>query len=49
MSEEQRLTAYFLRRALELLEEAKREADPVRKLDLEARCIRYWQAAQTGG
>jgi hypothetical protein len=42
-----RLSDYFINRALELLEDAKAEADPIRKLDIEARVARYWEISRT--
>jgi hypothetical protein len=45
---DQRLSDYFMARAIDLLEEAKRENDPLRKLDTEQRVARYWSLARTG-
>lgn len=45
---DKRLSDYFIRRAIELLEAAKAENDPIRKLDIEARVARYWAIARTG-
>ena len=42
-----RLSKYFLRRAIELLEQARDETDPVRRIDLELRCLHFWNASKT--
>jgi hypothetical protein len=47
-ADDKRLANYFIRRAIELLELAKAEHDPIRKLDIEARVARYWAIAKTG-
>ena len=49
MSREERLTNYFLTRAIEMLEAAKAEKDEERRCNLEQRCAGYWKIAKTGG
>ncbi len=46
-AEDKRLAIYFLNRAVELLEAARIENDPLRRLDLEQRVLHYWQASRT--
>jgi hypothetical protein len=43
---DERLQEYFYRRALDFLEQAKAENDPIRRLDLEARIATYWRIAR---
>lgn len=43
-----RLAQYFIHRALELVEEARHEIDPERKLRLEVHALRFWEAARAG-
>lgn len=46
--DERRLSDYFIRRAIELLEAAKREDDPARKREIENSMAEYWRIARTG-
>jgi hypothetical protein len=45
--EERRIRKYFLGRALEFLEQAKSENDPVHRIDLEKKIAKYWRIAKT--
>lgn len=42
---DRRLASYFAGRAIDLLEQAKRERDPANKLRIEQIVIEYWRAA----
>jgi len=48
-SDDRRLASYFLRRAVDMIEDARAETDPVRRLDLEKRISDYWRIAKTAG
>lgn len=44
---DRRLSSYFISRAIELLEDAKAENNPIRRLDIKSRVAEYWRIAKT--